>query len=125
MKGFVVPDDFNYENARELFKNAEVKEKIENLKWKPIDVERLVEFLVKEKNFGEERVRSNAEKANASRGKAKQNRLEAFFGPAKIISSSTTTTATATIKKRKEIEDKSDSKSKKSKSNVLKKNINK
>lgn len=76
-----VLDDFHYENARQLFKNPEVvqKDDLPELKWGPIDIEELVEFLVKEKTFSEERVRRAAERANAARGKSTQARLDSFF----------------------------------------------
>lgn len=74
-------DDFHYERARELFKNPEVlkKEELPALKWAPIDAEPLVDYLVKEKNFSEERVRRAVSRANASKGKSNQTRLDTFF----------------------------------------------
>jgi hypothetical protein len=52
---------------------------MEALTWKPADMDGLVAYLVNEKQFSEERVRSAVEKMNAARGKATQNRLESFF----------------------------------------------
>lgn len=48
------------------------------------DVEGCVEFLVKEKNFNEEHIRKALKKVEESAGKAKQGRLESFFGAATI-----------------------------------------
>lgn len=50
-----------------------------DLTWKPVDAEGLVAYLVHEKQFSEERVRSAVDKMNAAKGKASQNRLESFF----------------------------------------------
>jgi len=44
-------------------------------------MEALIEFLVFEKSFSEERVRRAIERMNASRGKGAQSRLDAFFTP--------------------------------------------
>ncbi len=40
-----------------------------------------------EKSFNEERVRKALDRIAAAKGKASQGRLESFFGPAKIVSS--------------------------------------
>ena len=49
----------------------------------------LIEFLVKEKTFAEDRIRKAIDRINAAKGKGAQGRLESFFGPSKIVSSST------------------------------------
>lgn len=46
-----------------------------------------MDFLVKEKTFAEDRVRKAIERINAAKSKANQGRLESFFGPAKVVSS--------------------------------------
>ncbi|KAI8812555.1 PIN domain-like protein [Cladochytrium replicatum] len=80
--GNSVPEDWPYQEARELFKNPDVvdPETIE-LKWTDPDVEGLVNYLVKEKNFSEERVRSGAAKLMKQRGQGLQKRLDGFFKP--------------------------------------------
>lgn len=86
---YAPPKDWEFAGARDLFKNPEVMD-INGIKlaWKAPDEEGLVEFLVKEKSFQEERVRSVCAKIRKARqGAASQNRLESFFGPPKIISS--------------------------------------
>lgn len=95
------PKDWEFAGARELFKNPEVMDVSGiNLSWKAPDEEGLVEFLVKEKQFQEDRVRGVCARIRKARqGAASQNRLESFFGPPKIISS--------TIGKRKVEETKS------------------
>ena len=45
---------------------------LQQLKWGAADEEGVVEFLVNEKSFSEERVRKQVQKMNASRGKANQ-----------------------------------------------------
>jgi hypothetical protein len=67
--------------VRKLFTDPEVKpaSEVSNLTWKPADLEGLVQYLVHEKQFSEERVRSAVDKMNAAKGKASQNRLESFF----------------------------------------------
>lgn len=72
-----------------MFKNPEVIDTTDlKFAWKAPDEEGLVEFLVKEKQFNEERIRAVCAKIKKARqGKASQNRLESFFGPPKIISS--------------------------------------
>ena len=99
------PKDWEFNEARKLFKNPEVMDTTGlNLTWKAPDEEGLVEFLVKENGFNEYRVRGVCAKIKKARaGKASQNRLESFFGPPKIISS--------TIGKRK-IEEKTNGKGK-------------
>lgn len=88
---YKIPDPFPYEEARRLFKQPDVLKSDDVaglLKWTAPDEEGLVEFLVKEKQFEEKRVRSAVARINASKGKSSQGRLESFFGPAKIVSSS-------------------------------------
>lgn len=48
---------------------------IPTLKWSQPDLEGLTQFLVKEMNFNEDRVRKTVEKINASSGKSNQGAL--------------------------------------------------
>jgi len=99
-----IPANFDYNSARLLFKEPEVMDcsKLE-LKWTEPDEEALVQFLVKEKNFSEDRVRSGVAKLKKSRQSSVQVRLTDFFGQ-------------PTVTKRKHEEDKKpDPKSKKAK----------
>lgn len=41
-----------------------------------------------EKTFTEDRIRKAIDRITAAKGKASQGRLESFFGPAKVVSSS-------------------------------------
>jgi flap endonuclease-1 len=81
-KKYTLPDDWPYKEARELFKNPDVRpadhEDCE-FEWKTPDIEGLVQFLVHEKGFSEDRVRSTAEKLKKQLKVAQQARLEGFF----------------------------------------------
>ncbi len=76
------PEEFPFEAARELFLKPEVVDcaALPEFKWTPPDEAGLVQFLVKEKNFAEDRVLKAIEKIKGAKGKASQNRLESFFG---------------------------------------------
>ncbi|GAA5970203.1 hypothetical protein JCM21900_005878 [Sporobolomyces salmonicolor] len=74
------PEDWPYEEARELFKKPNVKPASEiDLQWKAPDVEGLVDFLVREKGFSEDRVRKGADKLKARLSAKQQGRLDGFF----------------------------------------------
>jgi flap endonuclease-1 len=49
------------------------------LKWTEPDEEGIVAYLVGEKNFNEERVRSTVKRMKKARGQKAQGRLDAFF----------------------------------------------
>ncbi|RUS21229.1 PIN domain-like protein [Endogone sp. FLAS-F59071] len=75
-----VPQDWKYDEARELFRHPDVTdaEAIE-LKWEEPDIEGLVQFLVNDKGFNEERVRKAAEKLEKNVKGSTQGRLDGFF----------------------------------------------
>ena len=58
------------------------------LKWSAPDIEGVVDFLVREKAFSEDRVRKALARVESSKSKASQGRLESFFGPSTVKSSS-------------------------------------
>ncbi len=81
-KKYVIPEDWPYQEARELFLNPDVREADHpdcDFKWEAPDVEGLVKFLVHEKGFNEDRVRSAATKLTKNVKTAQQARLEGFF----------------------------------------------
>eukprot|EP01026_Neomeris_dumetosa_P043434 TRINITY_DN3641_c0_g1_i7.p1 TRINITY_DN3641_c0_g1~~TRINITY_DN3641_c0_g1_i7.p1 ORF type:complete len:384 (+),score=56.60 TRINITY_DN3641_c0_g1_i7:51-1202(+) len=80
---YPVPDPFPYKEARELFRQPETGDLEEiktKLKWGLPDMDGLVQFLVNEKSFNEDRVRKTVERIKSARGKSSQQRLENFFG---------------------------------------------
>lgn len=81
---YVIPDDWPYEDARELFFNPDVRaadDPLCDFKWEKPDTEGLVQFLVNEKAFSEDRVRGGALRLEKSIKGAQQARMESFFKP--------------------------------------------
>lgn len=79
---YKIPDDWPYKEARELFFNPDVRPADHpecDFKWEAPDVEGLVQFLVNEKGFSEDRVRSAATRLTKNVKVAQQARLEGFF----------------------------------------------
>lgn len=78
-----VPKEWDLDTVRRLFREPDVT-KSENftendLKIKDIDEEGIVEFLCKENNFDEKRVRNAIERCKASKPKSAQTRIDSFF----------------------------------------------
>lgn len=85
-----VPENWNYQVARELFTNPEVLDPTEiDLKWTEPDEEGLVKFLCGDRQFTEERVRNGAKKLAKSKNSQTQGRLDNFF---KVLPSTNVTT---------------------------------
>lgn len=83
-KKFTLPDDWPFADARELFLSPDVRPPDHpecDFHWNAPDVEGLVEFLVKDKGFSEDRVRSAATRLTKNLKTAQQARLEGFFKP--------------------------------------------
>lgn len=79
-----IPDDFPYKEVRVLFFTPEVIKADDcNLKWTPPNIQGLVDFLVKEKGFSEDRVKAGAAKLSKGSSQAPQGRLTDFFKPTK------------------------------------------
>lgn len=77
-----VPENWPYEVVQDLFKNPEVTPAAEvDLKWNPPNVDGLVDYLVKEKGFSEERVRAGAAKLTKGFNAKPQGRIMDFFKP--------------------------------------------
>ena len=72
-----IPDPFPYKEARRLFKEPDVLkgEAIPSIKWEPPNVDGLIQFLVHEKNFSEQRVRSAIDRIIAAKGKSSQGKF--------------------------------------------------
>ena len=79
---YQIPEDWPYKDARQLFLEPDVRSAEDpecDFKWDAPDVEGLVKFLVHEKGFSEDRVRSAAQKLQKNVKTAQQARLEGFF----------------------------------------------
>jgi flap endonuclease-1 len=79
---YKIPDDWPYADARELFFHPDVKPADDaacDFKWEKPDTDGLVQFLVTEKGFSEDRVRSGATRLDKNLKSAQQQRLEGFF----------------------------------------------
>jgi len=87
-----------YVQARSLFNNHEVIEKVDNLQWKPPQAEELTKFLVDDMGFNAERVKSSIEKLQKalSANSKPQSRMDSFF---KVVPSAN---ASMLAKKRKQ-----------------------
>eukprot|EP01023_Acetabularia_acetabulum_P056687 TRINITY_DN6582_c0_g1_i2.p1 TRINITY_DN6582_c0_g1~~TRINITY_DN6582_c0_g1_i2.p1 ORF type:complete len:381 (+),score=70.22 TRINITY_DN6582_c0_g1_i2:131-1273(+) len=84
---YPVPEPFKFKEAREQFQSPDVANAADfkdQLKWTSPKEDQLIQFLVNEKSFNEDRVRRTIEKIKSTSGKAKQQRLENFFGPVTI-----------------------------------------
>lgn len=77
---YQIPENWQYKAVRRLFLEPEVADCSDlELTWKEPDEEGLVEFLAKDKNFSEDRVRSGAAKLRNARRIRTQTRIDAFF----------------------------------------------
>lgn len=80
LKKYVLPDPFNYKDAREMFKTAEIADITSaDLQWDSVDEEAVIEFLVKEKNFNELRVKNALARLTKGKEKRSQGRIDSFF----------------------------------------------
>lgn len=81
---YKVPENWPYKEAKELFMNPEIT-KGEDItpKWSDPDVDGLVNFMVREKGFNEDRIRSGAEKLKKGLKGGVQGRLDGFFSVVK------------------------------------------
>ncbi|KAJ4422095.1 Elongation of fatty acids protein 2 [Gnomoniopsis sp. IMI 355080] len=81
---YTLPEDWPYKDARDLFFEPDVRsadDPLCNFKWDKPDVDGLVQFLVNEKGFSEDRVRGAASKLEKNLKSNQQARLEGFFKP--------------------------------------------
>ncbi|KAF9580230.1 Elongation of fatty acids protein 2 [Lunasporangiospora selenospora] len=79
-KRYPIPENWPYKEARELFRNPDVTDPATiDIKWENPDVEGLVDFLVRDKGFSEERVRKGCERLEKNLKTATQGRLDGFF----------------------------------------------
>lgn len=79
---YTLPEDWPFAEARELFFNPEVRTADHpdcDFKWEKPDIEGLVEFLVTEKGFSEDRVRGGGARLEKNLKGTQQSRLDGFF----------------------------------------------
>jgi len=75
-----VPGRFPYQEARELFREAECVDTTNlQFEWKDPDWDALKKYLVEENQFSEERVQRLMDRLKASKQKTKQKPLDSFF----------------------------------------------
>ncbi|KAF9778066.1 PIN domain-like protein [Thelephora terrestris] len=78
--GIQIPEEWPWEEAKKLFEKPDITPADEiDLEWKEPDVEGLVEFLVRDKGFMEERVRKSCEKLTKAINSKQQGRIDGFF----------------------------------------------
>lgn len=83
-KKYTIPEDWPYKDARALFLEPDVRSADApecNFEWKEADIQGLVDFLVAEKGFNEDRVKSGAARLSKCLKAQQQQRLEGFFKP--------------------------------------------
>ncbi|ROV93515.1 hypothetical protein VSDG_06788 [Cytospora chrysosperma] len=81
---YSIPEDWPFLDARDLFFEPDVRSADDALcdfKWDKPDIDGLVQFLVNEKGFSEDRVRSGALRLEKNLKSSQQSRLEGFFKP--------------------------------------------
>lgn len=77
---YKIPENWPYKEARELFLNPDVKPgKDVELKWTEPDIDGLINFMVKENGFNEQRIRDGATKLSKALKGGTQGRLDGFF----------------------------------------------
>ena len=77
---YPIPENWRYDEARELFKNPPVTPAAEVvIEFKPPDAEGLMKFMVEEKLFNKERIEKGIAKLKAAGEKKVQGRLDDFF----------------------------------------------
>ncbi|KAI0657332.1 PIN domain-like protein [Cubamyces menziesii] len=78
--GIQIPEEWPWEQAKQIFEKPDVTPADQlDLEWKTPDIDGLVDFLVKEKGFNEERVRKGGEKLTKFLNAKQQGRLDGFF----------------------------------------------
>lgn len=79
-KKYTVPDEWPYAEARVFFTNPDVtNSEACEIKWSEPDEEAIVRFMVEEKQFNEDRIRSGVKKLIKARSGSVQGRLDNFF----------------------------------------------
>lgn len=81
-KSYQIPEEWPFQEARHLFVEPEITDPSTiELKWGSPDEEGLVQFLVEEKGFNEDRIRNGTKRLIKSKQGATQGRMDSFFKP--------------------------------------------
>ena len=80
-KAHPLPEDFNYEGARELFRHHEVTTDV-RLKWGKPDLAGMKAFMCEQKGFSEARIENICQKLEKLKTGGQQTRMDAFFAAA-------------------------------------------
>ena len=90
-KKYTVPENFLYQESRELFKNPDVindKEALQGMiKFEKPAEEELKDWLINSKGFTETKVTNGLERLRKCQGKKNQGRLDCFFKVSSVLSS--------------------------------------
>lgn len=80
---YKVPEDWPFQAARQLFLKPNVlgveDAAVAEIKWEQPDEEGLVQFMVHQAGFNEQRIRAGIDKIKKTRQQATQGRLDSFF----------------------------------------------
>lgn len=79
---YKIPDDWPFQDARDLFFEPDVRgadDPLCEFTWDKPDMDGLVQFLVTEKGFSEDRVRAGGKRLEKNLKSAQQGRLDGFF----------------------------------------------
>jgi len=81
------PDDWSLEEVRKLFLEPEVADPKEiEFSWNEPDEDALIQYMVTEKSFNEERIRNGAAKLKKGRNSSMQGRIDTFFTVSPVVS---------------------------------------
>ncbi|KAG7566947.1 hypothetical protein FFLO_01326 [Filobasidium floriforme] len=94
--GMQLPEYWPWREAKEVFMKPDVTPGDDlELDWKRPDIEGLVQFLCREKGFAEDRVRNGCTRLEKMLGAKQQGRLDSFFKPTGVVTSSKTASSKA------------------------------
>jgi len=79
-KKYTIPEGWLFKEARKLFIKPDVTPADQlDLKWKAPDEEALINYMVKDKGFSEDRIRNGAKKILKAKKTSTQGRMDTFF----------------------------------------------
>ena len=91
-----VPEGVDFAEVRALFVSPDVADaETVDLKWSDPDEAGLLQFLVKEKGFNEERIAPGIKKLAKARGQGQQLRMDSFFKPVEAPAGSSSSSSAA------------------------------